>query len=351
MSHCCTNCFESPYIKDVFPNNGIVGDCDYCSTKSALLCEPSHLLRFFSGIFDLYIPDNNHGNTIEIQIEKDFPKKIFSFGVKSKVAELITAITIEDQERFSFLLSDKVSLRCNSSPTEELTTLQVTWENLTREIKSTNRFHLTNKIDLSKLERLLKRHSKTIESGKNEIFYRGRISNASGFPPTHMANPPADKAKPGRANPSGISYLYLANDLITTLFETRATLHDYLSIGEFQLKENLNIVALRDADLYDPMPLADQEWLEDFIIHLPFISRLSFELAKPIRRSDNDLDYLPTQYLCEFIKSIGFDGVEYKSSLNPQGYNLAVFHPSKLECIGSYVHEIHKMDFDHKRIS
>jgi len=41
---------------------------------------------------------------------------------------------------------------------------------------------------------------------------------------------------------------------------------------------------------------------------------------------------LPTQFLCEFCKSIGFDAVEYKSSMNPDGSNLALFSDRKVHC-------------------
>jgi hypothetical protein len=51
------------------------------------------------------------------------------------------------------------------------------------------------------------------------------------------------------------------------------------------------------------------------------------------RRGENELDYLPSQYLCEFIKSIGFDGVEYRSSLYEGGFNIALFDDNKVNCI------------------
>ena len=72
-----------------------------------------------------------------------------------------------------------------------------------------------------------------------------------------MGKPPYDKATAGRANPKGISYLYLSSDLSTTLYETRATLYDYMSIGEFKLLNNMNIVNLRDINKVSPFILED----------------------------------------------------------------------------------------------
>ena len=39
------------------------------------------------------------------------------------------------------------------------------------------------------------------------------------------------------------------------------------------------------------------------------------------------IDYIPSQYLCEFIKKIGFHGVIYRSSVS-EGINLALFDPT-----------------------
>lgn len=40
------------------------------------------------------------------------------------------------------------------------------------------------------------------------------------------------------------------------------------------------------------------------------------------------IDYIPSQYICEFIKKSGFDGVIYRSSVS-DGMNLALFDPAK----------------------
>jgi hypothetical protein len=40
------------------------------------------------------------------------------------------------------------------------------------------------------------------------------------------------------------------------------------------------------------------------------------------------IDYTPSQYLCEFIKRCGYDGVIYRSSVS-DGMNLALFNPAK----------------------
>jgi hypothetical protein len=52
------------------------------------------------------------------------------------------------------------------------------------------------------------------------------------------------------------------------------------------------------------MVLADNENLEDFLIYKSFINQLDIELSKPYNSEDKELEYLPTQYISEFIKSL-----------------------------------------------
>jgi len=67
-----------------------------------------------------------------------------------------------------------------------------------------------------------------------------------------------------------------------------------------------------------------------------------------VRKQDVNLDYLPTQYLCEFIKSLGFDGVEYRSAMAEGGYNLAVFNDKNLECVTAKHYQVKGLKYDWK---
>ncbi|TPW03192.1 MAG: hypothetical protein FD125_1693, partial [bacterium] len=59
-----------------------------------------------------------------------------------------------------------------------------------------------------------------------------------------------------------------------------------------------------------------------------FLERLGEELTRPVLPSGAAIDYVPSQYLCEFIKKCGYDGVLYSSSVS-EGINLALFDPDK----------------------
>ncbi len=346
--YCCSECFSSNYLKNIINSGETKGDCTFCHAKNVYIYDPKELALFFQNIFDLYKVDKTKGSSIELQIELDFQGKIFSDKIISNKKKLLTEIISDDFLKYKNIFKSKVILRHIKENKPTVKPLQISWEKFAEEIKSTNRFHIQNTLDLTKLKQLLNRYVREIPKGKK--YFRARISeDINGFKIGEMKNPLPEKAKAGRANPTGISYLYLANDIKTTLFETRASLFDYVTVGSFRLKEEVRIISLRGNN-YDPIYLAEMGELEDFLIHLPFISKLESELSKPRRRSDNELDYLPTQYLSEFIKSMGFDGVEFRSSLNPSGYNLAIFNPMKVECIKVEVFEIENIDLTHSKI-
>jgi hypothetical protein len=190
----------------------------------------------------------------------------------------------------------------------------------------------------------------TKEISRGRTYFRCRISGRTGFSHDEMGNPPKELTSGGRANPKGISYLYLTNNLETSLYETRASLFDFVTIGEFRLKKNIKILDLRNPD-YDVIPWSENEIIDVYLIYASFIKTLQKEISLPIRKRDKELDYLPTQYISEFIKSLGFDGVEYQSSLYPEGYNLAIFYPENFECINTKIYEINNINLEHSELS
>ncbi|WP_228402509.1 RES domain-containing protein [Chryseobacterium sp. RU33C] len=53
-----------------------------------------------------------------------------------------------------------------------------------------------------------------------------------------------------------------------------------------------------------------------------------------MRRYDSELDYIPTQFICEFIKIFtGVQGIKFRSSVHITGNNLVIFNQELMECI------------------
>ncbi len=349
----CENCFTSNYLQGIIKKNSQeIADCDFCGAQNIRVIEAMGLKNQFLALLEAYISCDN-GNTefdkIDIQIIKDFSGKIFSNEDSVNVRNMLNAIFDDDREYIEKLLKSNVCLDYLQKGDHSVEQLINIWDGFSEEIKYTNRFHLSNSIDLALLSNALERHVKPIII--DSIFYRGRISPENGYKIDKMKNPPKNKTVPGRANPKGISYLYLTMDEETTLYEVRALLYDFVTILKFKNSESLKIINLNEIDIFDPFQLAEAQELSVFLQHLPFITKLRAELSKPLRRFDEDLDYIPTQYLCEYVKYLGYDGIEYKSSLNKNGSNLVVFYPEKFEAIGEpYIKEITDIQYTYDSV-
>lgn len=355
--NCCINCFESQYINSIILTNKKIGNCDFCKSQNISIYEASELNRNFAGILDLFVLDAENGKPLEIQITSDyFHKKVFTQTLieTNNVKQLISEIIKDDIVDYQILLENPVSLRFQTEHDQEDVNqpLFLSWDKFSEEIKTVNRFHLKNHLDLEKLKSLFKHFSKEIYKGKK--YYRARISdNPKGYEIDQMWNPPNKFAKSGRANPNGISYLYLANDELTTLYEVRASLFDYVSVGTFRLEENIRVINLSHStyDIFELAELEELQSLEEVMIHGSFIDKLEQELSKPRRRSDSELDYLPTQYLSELIKSMGYDGIEFKSSLYQDGVNLAIFNPDKFKALDVRLFDIENIELNYTHLN
>lgn len=349
--NCCINCFSSDYLNQIIAKNHTLGNCDFCNSQNISIFNPSELNLFFQNILDLY-EVNELGNSIEDQIAKDFEGKVFAKKLieAGSIKKLLFEIIKDDLLSYSGLFENSVRLKYIKLDFNEviIQDLELSWDKFSDEIKHINRFHLVNNLDLEKLKSLFKHFAKDLPKGKN--FFRARICDSfEGFPINQMANPPIEKAKSGRANPMGISYLYLGSNLDTTLYEARASLFDYVCVADFRLEDNIQVINL-SKNTYDPFVLAENDSLEEVMMHSQFIEKLNQELSKPRRRNDSELDYLPTQYLSELIKSMGYAGIEYQSSLNSTGTNLAVFIPDVFKCIDVNVYDIEKITLQSKLV-
>lgn len=124
-------------------------------------------------------------------------------------------------------------------------------------------------------------------------------------------------------------------------------LHEGISIGKFVLAEPISLVSLKNIADFGPFEIMDRGFsLEEFIKFRPYLQKLEVELSRPVRKQDVHLDYLPTQFLCEFIKSLGFHAVEYKSAMNLGGVNLAIFDDTRLNCIDATHHIVKSLEYD-----
>lgn len=225
-----------------------------------------------------------------------------------------------------------------------------------------NRFH-TNYFNTHLFENFC--HAMIKKYNKGTILYRGHISEEKGFPIEEMGCPKAIYSKDGRANAAGVECLYLANSIQTTINEVRAGIADYITIASFELLKDIWIVDLKMINRISPFTLDNFNIpLVDYIMNREYLSIINNEMSKIIRNTDSKLDYIPTQYICDYIKSIKpmeinnngtkeiikFSGIEYKSTLCENGDNIAIFSPDLFKGIKTEVYKVHHLNYETSKV-
>ncbi|GBG08469.1 hypothetical protein PAT3040_03052 [Paenibacillus agaridevorans] len=161
--------------------------------------------------------------------------------------------------------------------------------------------------------------TKTHEVRKGQKFYRARVNGLSPFEnDKDLDAPPDGKASFGRVNPRGISYLYVAETKKTVIAEVQPWLNASITIAECTALDSLKVVDLLPSQ-------------QEIVAAHSYRKVISDEFSKPVRPDTKELDYVPTQYMAEWFKSKGLDGIRYGSALHFGGINLAFFDPTKLQ--------------------
>lgn len=148
-----------------------------------------------------------------------------------------------------------------------------------------------------------------------KIYEKWKNRHYKGFDFKNSTAPPAQQIRAGRANPDHIRYLYLSEDATTPVYEVRPIIGQLVSVARFRVKRDLSIFDLSIQDI-DPYQNAASGSPSLFY-------SIGQAFSKPY--NGNSDEYIPTQYITEEIKRMGFDGIRFDSSLNAGGTNIVLF--------------------------
>ena len=341
---CCVDCFKDKEIKAAIEIANRSGDCPICGKtntwiyNSDLDKDESFFEDMLGDIIEIYVPESELPDTYPSEDKKTIAERlcedwsIFS-GTYSEVFKIVKGVVDN-----SLFLNEKILVESVGIPQlydeEYLLRNSImgkhSWEEFKKSLRNINRFH-NDYINLELLREILRIAKISIPAG--ECFYRARVSNEkgkAGFKRKEMWAPPDDIASPGRANSKGQSCLYLSNRKKTTVKEIRAHAFDYVTIATFKLNREINVLDL--CSITHNSPFYANTDKVDFLINEQILHAIERDLAKPMSRWDSELDYLPTQYISDFAKFCGYDGVRYYSTFDRDAYNIAIFDSSACSC-------------------
>lgn len=338
MSNICDNCFsdEEMELKAFIGSQGVIGKCNFCKLDINKIIPTEELLDFFNELLSNFQLDP-HGRSLVSLIQGDWDLfKSNSIGTK------FLNIIMDD------LNVDFHNAEVTVNYSNDILDNINYWFTLKEKIKWERRYlidvnYLTDELGWDGF------FQSKIIINKDDVLYRARRheeTNKEAYSSENMFCPPRINSTAGRANPMGIPYLYLSDNKETILYEIRSAYLDEVSIGSFQVSNNREEeVKISDftenSTIYHPNEVNER-------IKSRLLKRLiSIDLSKPMRRYDSDLDYIPTQFICEFIKVFtGVDGLKFTSSLHSSGNNFVIFDQSIMQCV-----EVDKVKISKVRIS
>jgi len=182
----------------------------------------------------------------------------------------------------------------------------------------------------------------TPESGRG-VLYRARVARDGSQvikflsnPTVELAPPPPEIARAGRMNPTGVSLFYGAAEAQTCVSEVRPPVGAYAVIARFQI---IRPVRLLDFDklteAFESLPHFHPQY-DEKRDRDAFLSAFAFEVSIPVHPENENLGYLPTQAVAEYLAQrddLQLDGVIFPSTQSGNSArNIVLFqHSARVE--------------------
>ncbi len=339
MKRVCDSCFKDIELSGYIQSQGEILTCSYCDNEDRYTIPINELLDFFSELFNEFEIDSNGKPLIEIIQEnwEFFSTNELGLKIINDLLKLDKFPLFDATEKVVF----SKEIRYNVGY----------WQKLKENIKWDSRY-ITD-MDYITDELLWDGYlSDSILLNPANTYYRARVHPSETkypFPADEMFAPKKEIASAGRANPKGIPYLYLSENIETTIFEVRASYLDLVSIGSFKTKDSKARYSI--ADFTNQPSLFYPNQIKETMISTLLKKTISDDLSKPMRRYDSDLDYIPTQFICEFIRvRIGVEGIKFKSSFKSKGNNLVLFNQEIMKCVKTELFRVNELDIKYDKI-
>jgi hypothetical protein len=358
-SHVCFKCIGDPIVKKIVKDGGKKRLCSFCKSRRQSLTI-TKLAEVVDPVFREYYskaPDEPHSSTdsddVEYFADGESVETILESMLDPASFEIAEAVAkeLEASEDFDAKGGEVAFYGILNGYEATVSDFDYSdiWKEFCESLQHETRFFNESAIDI--LNDLFGEigGSYTTQSGKSLIYeigpgrstdnvFRARlVPNREALikiarnPASEMGNPPAFNAMAGRMNPAGVSVFYGALEPETCTAELRMVAGEQALVGKFQVIKPLLVIDLTAfEDLYSSKRLSmfDSEF-KFTVARLKFLGRLQFEISKPIRLADQEINYVPTQVVAEYLSRIRkprIDGIVYGSAQRAGGKNIAILN-------------------------
>lgn len=331
----CHRCFKDKSLIDFIRKQGKRGWCDWCGGRNVYIVPLYELGEIFREAVTIYQPGAWDDESISFLLQEDW--QVFSGKIEQApndlMQELATAILmarIDQKDYFAdypdftggFKREDAWLVEHWHEMAENF------YEHGNKQIgKHQDPFFkdIPDQLEVA-FEDLLNIYE------PDKILYRARIHKdrfrTQRFTLAGLGAPPQDRTPAGRANRKNEPVLYLASDDSTALSEVRAWKGSAVATATVKIKNRISIVSLLKYEI-PKSPFFDD--LLRWKIQLgQLFQRLAYELSIPVGPHESDEMYFSTQYLCDWVRKAGYDGIEYPSAMG-KGFNVVLFNPDNAE--------------------
>jgi len=336
----CQKCFLDEELKGFIIAQGNISVCDCCKTAEIETIKIEELYDFFSELLDNFQVTKD-GETIVNKLQGTW-----DFFKDNSTANKVLNVVIPEIASHIQSIDDFVDFN------DEINQNISYWRTLKEQLKWERRYltdidYLTNDLGWDGF------FNSKITLKRDDQLYRARLHNrpfADPFPLNEMSCPPPEISTSGRSNPAGIPYLYLSDNPETILYEITASYLDEVSIGTFTMSDHIQH-EITISDFTEIPTLFHPSEVNKRIKSTLLKKSISIDLSKPMRRYDSELDYIPTQFICEFIKVFTHvQGIKFRSSLHPTGNNTVLFDKEILTCRVVEKFQIHNVTIKGKKV-
>jgi hypothetical protein len=187
--------------------------------------------------------------------------------------------------------------------------------------------------------------------GEDEFYVDGAYS------PERM-KPKAELVGDGRVNPRGIPCLYLAGNPETAMAEVRPWLGSYISVAQFKVMRDCKIVDCSMDKKIDVTwvwtatgDIKKREIDDRAGIEAKVWGDIAEAFSKPVDADEPHIEYVPTQVLAEAFRRQGYDGIVYKSLLNGEGVNIALFDLEAADLMNCGLYKASSVSFEFEQVA
>ncbi|MFB0875941.1 MULTISPECIES: RES family NAD+ phosphorylase [unclassified Sphingobium] len=163
-----------------------------------------------------------------------------------------------------------------------------------------------------------------VPGGADSQFYRGRVATSEPVLRQILSQPilqigplPPGRGQAGRLNAAGISVFYGAVDPATCVSEIRPPVGSHVVLARFDVVRPLRLL---DCEALDRLAVQANPFDPEFVPkrdRAHFLRSFSDQIARPVLPGDEELGYMPTQVVAEYLAerlAQPIDGLLFKST-------------------------------------